>query len=142
MYPSEGETNGERPWTPRESDVWNGDEINISCVDNRVSLVATKTTHSSPLSSEHFTSGWEIVFQERRNELDVTRRFGFVDTRENAVRFLNECRTAINRAIQNGGSINSVVVSSIVGEMISDCDVPIVRPPESAVNDNHNTILE
>lgn len=140
MYPSEGETNEERPWTPRESGVWNGDEIDISWADDRVSLVATKTTRSSSLSSGHFTSGWEIVFQERRNELDVTRRFGFVDTRENAVRFLNECRTAINRAVQNGESIDSVVVSSIVSEMMDDCDVPIVRPSESAVNDTHDMI--
>jgi hypothetical protein len=129
MYPLEGEGNEKQSWT-RGFGAWDDDTIVVSCGDGRVSLVATKTSHAGYHPDERFSSGWEISCRERRNELVDTRQFGLIDTRENAVQFLNECRAAINRAIQRGGSIDSVAVSSIVDGLVTDCDVPIVQPPE------------
>jgi hypothetical protein len=129
MYPSEGGSDEEQPRTPWGFGAQDDDRIIISCGDDRVSLVATRT-RASYLPRERFSSGWEISCRERRNELVVTRQFGLVDTRENAVQFLNECRTAVNRAVQRGESIDSVVVTSIVDRLATDCDVPIMRSPE------------
>lgn len=126
MYSSDRE----RPWTPLGSGVWEGDEITIPCADDRISLVAARTSRSSYAPDRDFTSGWEIASREQQNELVVTRQFGLVNTRENAVRFLDECRAAINRAMQEGESIDSLVVSSIVDGLMTDSDVPIMRPPE------------
>jgi hypothetical protein len=139
MYPSEGGSDEERPWTPWGFGARDDDRIAIPCGDDRVSLIATRTRASS-LPGERFSSGWEISCRERRNELVVTRQFGLVDTRENAVQFLNECRAAINRAVQRGESIDSVVVTSIVDELATDCDVPIMRPPEGIERTSRETI--
>lgn len=133
MYPFKGGSDEEQSGT-RGFGVWDDDTIVVSCGDGRVSLVATRTSNAEYLPDERFSSGWEISCRERRNELVVTRQFGLVDTRENAVQFLNECRSAINRSIQRGESIDSTVVSSIVDGLSTDCDVPIVRPPEEAHN--------
>ena len=139
MHPSEDGSDEEHSWTPWGFGAQDDDRIVMSCGGDRVSLVATRT-RASYLPGERFSSGWEISCRERRNELMATRKFGLVDTRENAVQFLNECRTAINRAVQRGESIDSVVVSSIVDRLVTDCDVPIMRPPEGIVRTGRETI--
>lgn len=133
MSPFKGGSDEKQSWTGGFG-AWDDDTIVVSCGDDRVSLVATRTSHAGYLPDERFGSGWEISCRERRNELAVTRQFGLVDTRENAVQFLNECRTAINQSIQRGESIDSAVVSSIVEGLATDCDVPIMRPQERTNN--------
>lgn len=133
MYPFKDGSDGEQSWTGGFG-VGDDDTIVVSCGDGRVSLVATRTTNAGYLPDERFSSGWEITCRERRNEIVVTHQFGLVDTRQSAVQFLNDCRGAINQAIQRRGPIDSTVVSSIVDKLATDCDVPIVRPPEGTHN--------
>jgi hypothetical protein len=128
MYVSEDGSAGDGPWLPWEADVWESDGIVIR-VDTRLSVVATKSSRSASLSDVHITSGWELATQEHRHDRVITSRFGLVASRENAVRILSACRAAISHAIQREGSIENIVVSSIVEEVVSDCNVPIVRLP-------------
>lgn len=133
MYPVKRGIDEGQSWAG-SCGAWDDDTIVVSCGDGQVSLVATRTPHAEYFPDERFGSGWEISCRERRNELVATRQFGFVDTRENAVQFLNECRAAINQSIQHGGSIDSAVVSSIVDGLSTDCDVPIMRSPEQTAS--------